>query len=191
MGFNNLIATNVEWMIWSKLTTHHNSISPLRCKGVRFVLVSFNACNSSSLCYFEINMRVVWLWFGLNNGWGFPSKELADFFRQLLSGALYRTTRLVHVMKPTRVLCPLRRAQVKQQMRRTHIFGSLQKSVASQRQLFLQLLTIHVHIFFQHILKSFLDHDCSTMHVKSFSGWMYYSSSTHQAVNHVSVSSAF
>ena len=67
-----------------------------------------------------------------------------------------------HVMRPTRVFsCPLRRAQVKQQMRRTQIFGSLQKWVASQRLCFCSCW-----LFMS-------DHDCSTMHVKSFSGWMY------------------
>lgn len=37
---------------------------------------------------------------------------------------------------------------------------------------FLQLLTIHVHTFSAYI-EVLSDHDCSTMHVKSFSGWMY------------------
>lgn len=108
-------------------------------------------------------MRLVWVWFGLNNGWGFPSKELADFFRQLLSGAL--PTRPEHVMKPTRVLCPLRRAQVFSNKCGERI------SLAVSRNELLHSVSVSAAVDYScpYIFSAYIEvlsrSDCSTMHV--------------------------
>ncbi len=162
-------------MIWSKLTTHHNSISQLRCKGgfLRLGVIQRMQFFIPVLLWNQHESGMV----GSNNGWGLQTKNYLTQ-RQLLSGVVQNTLRnkkgrhtvgrfgrrlvlanqvgTCRVMRPTRVFsCPLRRARVKQQIRRTQIFGSLQKWVASQRLCFCSCW-LFMSILFQHILKSFL-----------------------------------